>query len=221
MPLTLQRTLRFLVVAPSDADRKAALEVLRNAQFVYGLSRYPKKQVLDDPADVRALRTRLEAMREAAKRISPAQREKLDVPWDELEAIDTGTEAVWKAAKRATPKIIAQLTPLVRDEPEAAFLIAPIRGGRKSDIEPPPPKLMETRKEKPKAPSGLTGKEIAGLELVIQERAAADESYFVWLRGNHDLPLSEWRKRRAQAERARRAEVLYLEKLFKSRSLRP
>jgi uncharacterized protein with HEPN domain len=122
-----------LVVAPSDADRKAALEVLRNAQFVYGLSRYPKKQVLDDPADVRALRTRLEAMREAAKRISPAQREKLDVPWADLEAIDTGTEAVWKAAKRATPRVIAQLTPLVRDEPEAAFLIAPVRGGRKSE----------------------------------------------------------------------------------------
>jgi uncharacterized protein with HEPN domain len=210
-----------LVVAPSDADRKAALEVLRNAQFVYGLSRYPKKQVLDDPADVRALRTRLEAMREAAKRISPAEREKLDVPWADLEAIDTGTEAVWRAAKRATPKVIAQLTPLIRDEPEAAFLIAPVRGGRKSEVEPPPAKLKEPPKEKPKAPSGLTGKEIAGLELVIQERAAADESYFAWLRGNRDLPLAEWRKRRAQAERARRAEVAYLERLFKARSTRP
>jgi uncharacterized protein with HEPN domain len=210
-----------LVVAPSDADRKAALEVLRNAQFVYGLSRYPKKQVLDDPADVRALRTRLEAMREAAKRISPAEREKLDVPWADLEAIDTGTEAVWKAAKRATPKVIAQLTPLVRDEPEAAFLIAPVRGGRKSEIEPPSSKLKETPKETPKAPRGLTGKEIAGLEMVIQQRAAADEAYFAWLRGNHDLPLSEWRKRRAQADRARRAESVYLERLFKSRSVRP
>jgi len=36
-----------------------------------------------------------------------------------------------------------------------------------------------------------------------------------------DLPLSVWRKRRAQAERARRVEVLYLENPFKSRSLRP
>jgi hypothetical protein len=209
-----------LVVVPSEPDRKAALEVLRNAQFVYGLSRYPKKQVLDDPADVRALRARLEAMREAAKGISAAQREKLDVPWGDLEAIDSGTEAVWKAAKRATPKIIAQLTPLVRDEPEAAFLIAPIKGGRKSEIRPQGPELKETRKEKPKAQSGLSGKEIAGLELVIQQRAAADESFFAWLRGNHSLPLSEWRKRRAQAERARRAEDLYIERLFNSRSHR-
>jgi len=51
----------------SDNDRKAVLEVLRNAQFVYGLSRYPKKQVLDDPVDVKALRERLEAMRELGR----------------------------------------------------------------------------------------------------------------------------------------------------------
>jgi len=205
-------------LALSDADRKAVLEVLRNAQFVYGLSRYPKKQVLDDPVDVKALRERLEAMRAAAQGLSPARREKLDVPWLDLEAIDSGSEAVWKAAKRATPKIIAELTPLVRDEPEAAFLIAPINAGRKAEIEAQVPRQKETTKEKTKAQSGLTGKEIAGLELVIQERIAADEGYFVWLRGNHSLPLSEWRKRRAQAERARRAEELYIEKLFKSRS---
>src|SRR5881296_566215 len=125
----------------SDNDRKAALEVLRNAQFVYGLSRYPKKQVLDDPADVKAIRGRLEAMRTAAKGLSSAQRAKLDVPWADLEAIDTGTEAVWKAAKRATPKIIAQLTPLVRDEPEAAFLIAPVPRGRGSETGPRGPKV--------------------------------------------------------------------------------
>jgi len=197
------------VLAISDKDREAVLKVLRNAQFVYGLSRYPKKQVLDDPADVMALRERLEAMRAAAKGLSAAQRAKLDVPWADLEAIDSGTEAVWKAAKRATPKIIAELTPLVRDEPEAAFLIAPIKGGRKSEIEPQE-KVKERPKEKAPAESGLTGKEIAGLELVIQQRIAADETYFAWLRGNHSLPLSEWRKRRTDAERARRAEELYV-----------
>ena len=202
----------------SDNDRKAVLEVLRNAQFVYGLSRYPKKQVLDDPVDVKALRERLETMRAAAKGLSAAQRAKLDVPWADLEAIDSGTEAVWKAAKRATPKIIAELSPLVRDEPEAAFLIAPIKGGRKAEIEPQD-KVKERPKEKAPAESGLTGKEIAGLELVIQQRIAADEAYFAWLRGNHSLPLSEWRKRRADAERARRAEELYVEKLFKAHSL--
>ena len=210
------------MLAISDKDREAVLEVLRNAQFVYGLSRYPKKQVLDDPADVKALRERLEAMRAAAKGLSAAQRAKLDVPWADLEAIDSGTEAVWKAAKRATPKIIAELTPLVRDEPEAAFLIAPIKRGRKSEIEPQEPKVKESPKEKakPAAQSGLTGKEIAGLELVIQQRTAADETYFGWLRGNHGLPLTEWRRRRTQAERARRAERLFVEKLFKSRSMK-
>jgi hypothetical protein len=206
-------------LALSDTDRKAVLEVLRNAQFVYGLSRHPKKQVLDDPADVKALRERLEAMRTTAKGLSPARREKLDVPWADLEAIDSGTEAVWKAAKRATPKIIAELTPLVRDEPEAAFLISPIKGGRKAEIEVQEPRVKVGRTEKAKAQTGLTGKEIAGLELVIQQRIAADEGYFAWLRGNHSLPLSEWRKRRAQAEGARRAEELYIEKLFKSRSV--
>ena len=205
-------------MAISDSDRKAALEVLRNAQFVYGLSRYPKKQVLDDPADVKALRERLEAMRAAAKGLSAAQRAKLDVPWADLEAIDSGTEAVWKAAKRATPKIIAELTPLVRDDPDAAFLIAPIKRGRKSEVEPREQKLKESPKEKPRAPSGLSGKEIAGLQMVIQQRAAADESYFAWLRGDHGLPLSEWRRHRTRTERARRAEERYIDKLFKTRT---
>ena len=108
----------------------------------------------------------------------------------------------------------------VRDEPEAAFLIAPIKAGRKSETEPQEPKVKERAKKEVKEQSGLAGKEIAGLELLIQQRAAADEAFFAWLRGNHSLPLSEWRKRRAQARRARRAEDLYLEKLFKSRSVR-
>src|SRR2546425_13131107 len=117
-------------------------------------------------------------MRTAAKGLSPAQREKLDVPWADLDALDSGTEAVWKAAKRATPKIIAQLTPLVRDEPEAAFLIAPIKAGRKSETEPQEPKVKERAKKEVKERSGLAGKEIAGLELLIQQRAAADEAFF-------------------------------------------
>ena len=62
--------------------------------------------------------------------------------------------------------------------------------------------------------------EIAGLELAIQRRIAAEEAYFTWLRGNHSLPPAEWAKRRAHAERARSAEDLYVEKLFKSRSAR-
>jgi len=207
-------------LALSASDRRTALEVLRNAQFVYGLSRYPKKQVLDDPRDVKALRERLAAMRTAAAGLSAAQRAKLDVPWADLEAIDSGTEAVWKAAKRVTPKIISGLTPFVRDDPEAAFLIAPIKRGRKAEGAPEEPKVKEPPKERARTQTGLTGKEIAGLELVIQQRAAADDAYFTWLRGNHSLPLSEWRGRRARAERARRAEERYIEKLFTSRSVK-
>jgi hypothetical protein len=212
-------------VATSADDRKAALEVLRNAQFVYGLSRYPKKQVLSNSADVKALRERLEAMRQALSALSATERTKLDIPWADFEAIDSGTEAVWKAAKRATPKTIAQLAPLVRDEPEAGFLIAPVvKGGRKSAGETPaPPDKEEPRRRADesiakKVPDGLTGKELAGLQLVIQERVTADEEYLAWLRGNHSLPLAEWRRRRASAERARRAEERYIEKLFSSRS---
>ena len=202
----------------SDTDRRAVLDVLRNAQFVYGLSRYPKKQVLADPVETKALRERLGAMREAATRLSGAQRKKLDVPWADLDEIDSGTEAVWKAAKRATPKIIAGLAPLVRDEPEAAFLISPGPRGRRSEAEPPGPKVKKSPKEKPKAPSGLSGKEIAGLQMVIQQRAAADESYFAWLRGDRGLPLSEWRRHRTRTQRARRAEERYIDKLFKTRT---
>ena len=167
----------------SADDRKAALEVLRHAQFVFGLSRYPKKQALGAPADVKALRERLEAMREAAHSLSPAQQQKLAPAWADLDAIESGTEAVWKAAKRATPKVIAELTPLVRDEPEAAFLITPVakRRGKAASEAEVEASAVKTRPEPEedvakKVPAGLTGKELAGLQLAIQERATADEA---------------------------------------------
>ena len=117
----------------SNADLKAALEILRNAQFVYGLSRYPKKQVLDDPIDVKTLRGRLEAMRAAAKGLSAAQREKLDVPWADLEAIDSGTEAVWKAAKRATPTNATPAPPRIIGTPPSAA----VRSRRQTAVNTP------------------------------------------------------------------------------------
>ena len=201
-------------------DRKAAIAVLEQAQFVFALSRYPKKQVLDDPRDVRALRERLEAMREAARRLSAEQRRRLSVPWEQLDDLDSGSEAVWTAAKKVTPKIIAELTPLVSDQPEAAFLIAPVPARRrKGQPEPPAPKAeVQARAPKTKPKTGLTGNEIAGLEMAIQQRAAADDAFFSWLRRSDDLPLAEWRRRRAQAASARRAEDAYLEKLLKARS---
>jgi hypothetical protein len=119
-------------MALSEGDRKAALAVLEQAQFVYALSRYPKKQVLGEPVDVKALRERLEAMRKAIGELSAAQRKALDVPLTDLDDIDSGTEAVWRAAKRVTPKVIATLSPLVRGTPEAAFLITPEAKAAKS-----------------------------------------------------------------------------------------
>jgi hypothetical protein len=107
-------------------DRKAALAILENAQWVYALGRYPKKQVLDDPVDVKMLRDRVEAMRRATRELSTAQKKKVDVPWDKVEAdADDAPEALWAMAKKFTPKVIAELRPLVSDTPEAAFLISP------------------------------------------------------------------------------------------------
>ncbi|MGH2471355.1 MAG: hypothetical protein ACRDG6_02990 [Candidatus Limnocylindria bacterium] len=106
-------------------DRAAALAILENAQWVYALGRYPKKQVLDDPVDVRMLRDRVEAMRKAARDLNAAQKKKVDVPWDKVEDTDESPEALWAMAKKVTPKLIAELRPLVSDAPEAAFLISP------------------------------------------------------------------------------------------------
>jgi hypothetical protein len=107
-------------------DRKAVLAILENAQWVYALGRYPKKQVLDDPVDVRMMRDRIEAMRKAAGELSAAEKKKLDVPWDKVEAgADDAPDALWAMAKKITPKLIAEMRPLVSDTPEAAFLIAP------------------------------------------------------------------------------------------------
>ena len=176
--------------------------------------------MLDDPRDVRALRERLEAMREAARGLSAEQRRTLDVPWEQLDDLDSGSEAVWKAAKKVTPKIIAELTPLVSDQPEAAFLIAPQPARRKKgQPEAPAPKnLVRAPAPKEKPNTGLSGNEIAGLEMAIQQRATADDAFFTWLRRSDDLPLTEWRRRRSLAEKARRTEDAYVERLFKARS---
>jgi len=107
-------------------DRAAALAMLENAQWVYALGRYPRKQVLDDPVDLRMLRERVGAMRKAAGELSAAQKKKLDIPWAKLEEDpDETPEMLWAVAKKVTPKLIAEMRPLVSDTPEAAFLITP------------------------------------------------------------------------------------------------
>ena len=107
-------------------DRAAALAMLENAQWVYALGRYPRKQVLDDPVDLRMLRERVGAMRKAAGELSAAQKKKLDIPWARLEEDpDETPEMLWAVAKKVIPKLIAEMRPLVSDTPEAAFLITP------------------------------------------------------------------------------------------------
>jgi hypothetical protein len=100
--------------------------MLENAQWVFSLGRYPKKQVLDDPVDVRMLRERIAAMRKAAGDVSAAQKKKIDIPWARLEEDpDETPEMLWTVTKKVTPKLIAEMRPLVSDTPEAAFLISP------------------------------------------------------------------------------------------------
>ena len=104
------------------------LAILENAQWVYSLGRYPKKQVIDDPVDLRMLRERVAAMRKAAGDVSAAQKKRIDVPWARLEEDpDETPEMLWTVAKKVTPKLIAEMRPLVSDTPEAAFLIAPAK----------------------------------------------------------------------------------------------
>ena len=110
----------------TSRDRAATLALLENAQWVYALGRYPKKQVLDDAVDVKMLRDRISAMRKAAQELSPAQRKRVDVPWARLEDDpDETPDMLWTVAKKVTPTLIAELWPLVSDTPEAAFLISP------------------------------------------------------------------------------------------------
>jgi len=100
--------------------------MLENAQWVFSLGRYPKKQVLGDPVDVRMLRERIAAMRKAAGDLSAAQKKNIDIPWARLEEDpDETPEMLWTVAKKVTPKLIAEMRPLVSDTPEAAFLISP------------------------------------------------------------------------------------------------
>ena len=114
------------MAALTARDRAAVLAILENAQWVYSLGRYPKKQVIDDPVDLRMLRERIAAMRKAAGELSAAQKKKIDVPWARLEDDpDETPEMLWTLAKKVTPKLIAEMRPLVSDTPEAAFLIAP------------------------------------------------------------------------------------------------
>jgi hypothetical protein len=113
-------------VTLSARDKKTLLTLLEQAQLVYLLSRYPRKQVLDDPKDVERLETALARMRVAAKELSASLREKYTgVQWDELAAKPDGPDLLWRRAKRLGPQVLRELRPLLAGEPEAAFMLDP------------------------------------------------------------------------------------------------
>jgi hypothetical protein len=120
-------------MAVSARDKKALLTLLEQAQLVYLLTRYPKKQVLDDAADVERLESGLAAMRDAAKELSASVRAKqTGVQWDELMAKPDSPDLAWRRAKRVGPQVLRELMPLVEGEPEAAFFVRPTVAEKKT-----------------------------------------------------------------------------------------
>lgn len=113
-------------MAPSARDKKALLALVENAQLVYLLTRYPKKQVLDDAGDVERLEQGLAAMRAAAKDVSSSLRnDRSAVPWDEIAKTADSAELAWRKGKRVAPTILRELMPLLEGSPEAAFFLRP------------------------------------------------------------------------------------------------
>jgi hypothetical protein len=119
-------------MASSPRDTKALLALVEKAQLVYLLTRYPKKQVLDDPLDVERLETGLADMRAAAKDLPAKIREDHAlVQWDELAKKPDTPELAWRMAKRIAPTVIRELVPLLEGVPEAAFFLRPEPGPNK------------------------------------------------------------------------------------------
>jgi hypothetical protein len=113
-------------VGLSAKDKKAVLSLIEQAQLVYLLTRYPKKQVLDDARDVKRLEDGLEGMRAAAKTLPGSLKERHAlIPWDELAQTPDSVDLLWRRAKRIAPTVIRELTPLLEGEPEAAFFLRP------------------------------------------------------------------------------------------------
>ena len=128
-------------MALSARDKKALLALVEQAQLVYLLTRYPKKQVLDDAGDVKKLEDGLAGMRAAATDVSSATKERASaVAWDELDKTVDTPDLAWRKAKRLAPTVLRELVPLLEGEPQAAFFLrpeptvrkAPARSGRAS-----------------------------------------------------------------------------------------
>ena len=130
-------------MALSSRDKKALLALIEHAQPVFLLTRYPKKQVLDDKADVKRLSEGLGGMRTAAKALSSALKEShAMIPWDELAQEPDSDDLLWRRAKRIAPTVIRELTPLLEGEPEAAFFLRPEEPQKRSVAKRAAPKKM-------------------------------------------------------------------------------
>lgn len=120
-------------MAPGAHDRKPLLALVEQAQLVYLLSRYPRKQVLDDAADVAKLEAGLEGMRTHAKALSSGMRERhAAIDWDELAKKADTPELAWRKAKRFAPTVLRELMPELKDVPEAAFFVTPETPAKKT-----------------------------------------------------------------------------------------
>ena len=113
-------------MARPPGEKKALLTLLEQAQLVYLLTRFPKKQVLSNPADTERLETGMTKMRAAAKDLSPSLRAKqTGVQWDELLAASDSPDLSWRRAKRVGPQVLREMRPLLDGEPELAFILDP------------------------------------------------------------------------------------------------
>ena len=120
-------------MAVSARDTKALLTLLEKAQLVYLLTRYPKKQVLDDPKDALRLETGLAEMRAAASDLSASLKERhAMIAWDELADKPDSPDLAWRRAKRVAPTVLRELMPLLEGEPEAAFFLRPEAPAKKT-----------------------------------------------------------------------------------------
>src|SRR5438067_10727472 len=120
-------------MALSARDKKALLTLVEQAQLVYLLTRYPKKQVLDDAADIKKLEDGLGGMRDAANDLSVSLRERTTgVQWDELAKKPDTPDLAWRKAKRLAPAALRELMPLLEGEPEAAFFLRPAAPEKKT-----------------------------------------------------------------------------------------
>jgi len=123
-----------VVETPSPQDRKALIAFIQSAQLVDAFGHLPKNQFMERPGDQARVAARVFEMRKQAGEISTGFRKAHpDVPWDDLEALGRTPDDLWRAAKKIAPAMLAELQPLVADEPESAFSIAeePKRRARK------------------------------------------------------------------------------------------